>query len=213
MTFDGDQASHDLEPQISDLGYQWARSPFRPRVKKEICRDWDALIERWISSDVPLILRKGSKGRGAALQHAMTGRNFTYADNTPANWVMELAVWEQKVPDLDDIRALFDTGRMPLAMAFKAAEKEAVRYTSGGLRKAFRPNKEGWKVCHIDPVSPISDRRIEHLDLEALHRHFRRFLRPANIFLVPKRLGGIGEIDTFVDQIRQFEMQQERMAS
>lgn len=204
---DGRAAAEAFDPALTELGYQWARSRSRPRATREVSRGWDELIERWIASDIPLIIRKASKGRGAEHVHQGSLRSYTYADNTPANWVMELAIWEGTVPTLTDIRAMFEGGRMPLAMAFKKSEKEAVKYTTGGLRKALRPNAQGWKVCHIDPVSPTSDRKIEELDLEFLHKHFRRFLRPANMFLIPKRLGGVGEVDVFVDQIKQFEQQ------
>jgi hypothetical protein len=42
---------------------------------------------------------------------------------------------------------------------------------------------------------------VEEISITSLETHFRRFISPSNMFLVPKILGGLGELTQFTDEI------------
>lgn len=59
-----------------------------------------------------------------------------------------------------------------------------------------------WKVCHIDPVGFNSNKSIEELDIVAIKEHFKKLASPYNMFVLPKEIGDLGEIQIFIDEQR-----------
>lgn len=106
---------------------------------------------------------------------------------------MALQGWK---PSLSDIRGLMARDEIPVAMAFSRAERQAARYSCN--RNAVNLNTLGWKVCHIEPVGIKSAGGITELPIEAVLEHFRRYLSPGNMFLVPKVWSGLGEMPEMI---------------
>ena len=57
-----------------------------------------------------------------------------------------------------------------------------------------------WKLCHIEPVGFNSNKSIEELDIKDIQEHFRKYANPNNMFVLPKEIGDLGEIQIFIDE-------------
>ena len=57
-----------------------------------------------------------------------------------------------------------------------------------------------WKVCHIKAVGFNSRKSIKEIPIELIEDHFRKLANPKNIFLLPKQIGALGEIQQFIDE-------------
>lgn len=183
-------AMEELRAPLADLGRRWAASSHRPRVTSEALAAWDAVLQRWLASDLPLILRDGGR-RGEIVQH-VGGRDLVFGDNSPANWSFALAL-KGEVPDLSTFSRENIGQRVPLSFV---AQGEAAKRNL---------NKAGWKVCHIEPVSDRQRIRFEVSTMERVEAAFWRFLSPRNIFLIPKQISGAGELPEVVNAIADFE--------
>lgn len=167
-----------LRAHLDALGRAWAGSKHRPHPKAEVFDRWDAMLRRWVDADAPLVLRKTSlRGRSGDAG----GHRVLFADNSPANWafgmalageVPEVALWSQE--ELES--------KIPLSMIGKWPDGPA------------NLNRQGWKVCHIEPVSLGSRLNLEKASREDVERRFRLFLSPRNMFLIPKEISGAGEL-------------------
>lgn len=62
-------------------------------------------------------------------------------------------------------------------------------------------NKQGWKVCHLDPVSDRKRYAVEEVAIATLEAEFMRFLSPRNVFLIPKAISGAGELPEVIAAI------------
>jgi hypothetical protein len=189
-----------MSPLLEQLGDVWGRAPERPRIAESVRVAWDAMIEGWIESDLPLIVRKASGVRGAELRHE-TGRRLVVSDNSPAQWAFARA-FEGATYDVDGVRLLLERDEIPVALATKSAEKSMMKYKRT-LTARDNVNQRGWKLCHIESVGLSTRVPLEVISLEQLHGHFRRFLAPSNHFLVPLRWGGLGEVPEFIAAMRQ----------
>lgn len=56
----------------------------------------------------------------------------------------------------------------------------------------------GWKACHIRPVGFNTNARIEELAISEIKEHFRKYANPNNLFVLPKKIGYLGEIGEFI---------------
>jgi hypothetical protein len=63
-------------------------------------------------------------------------------------------------------------------------------------------NALGWKVCHIEGVGLNDPRALSELPLETLQAHLWKFIHPRNMFLVPLRYAGVGELPEFIAAFR-----------
>lgn len=196
----------DLPSEMSDLltqlGRQWAAAPERPRISAAAKQSWERLLDAWISSDLPLVIRKGGAVRGAELRHS-SGRRIVVSDNSPAQWSFTRA-FEGEVYDLSTIRALLDRDEIPFGFATKTAEKPKMRYRCT-LTARDNVNKRGWKLCHFEAVGLSTKTPIEAVDVSDLIVHFRRLLAPSNQFVVPLRWSGLGEVPEFIKAMRSIE--------
>lgn len=59
-----------------------------------------------------------------------------------------------------------------------------------------------WKLCHIEPVGFNSNKAIEELSINEIKEHFKKYASPANMFVLPKEIGDLGEIQIFIDEQR-----------
>lgn len=182
----------------SILGKEWGRSPQRPRIAPDVLDTWSALLEAWVASDLPLLVRKGSSIRGSQIIHS-TGRAIVMSDNSPAQWAFTQA-YEGQTPTLNEIADLFDRDQIPCTFVSKTSERAAMQYRCT-LSARYNVGKKGWKLCHIKPIGLRSSRPIETIDISVLAEAFRAFLSPSNHFLVPLTIGGIGEVETFIQAV------------
>lgn len=72
------------------------------------------------------------------------------------------------------------------------ANDHATGYRTAGSRGTL-VNKQGWKVCHISAVG-LGTALRKSTELSDYEARFARLIRPCNMFLVPKRHAGIGEL-------------------
>jgi hypothetical protein len=63
------------------------------------------------------------------------------------------------------------------------------------------PNKAGWKVCHVERVGLATALPLAELPEFQLREHFRRLMAPGNMFVIPKKYSGLGELPEFCDEI------------
>jgi hypothetical protein len=193
-------APRSISDGIAAAASAWYDDPERPRLPDVMLARWSALLEEWCSADdIPLLIRKARDNRGHALRHS-SGRILVPADNSPAHWSITLA-YSDTCPSLDEVRAMLSSDKIPVAMAIKAAEKSQAKYKC--TRQAVRgPNALGWKVAHIDDVGLGYSDSLESIPPDVLCAHFKRFLSPANMFLVPKAYAGVAETPEFIEVFR-----------
>lgn len=194
--------STELSNKLRAIGESWASCQDRPRIRPEIARHWDDLIDAWADSDLPLVIRKSTGVRGASITHS-GGRAIIFADNSPAQWAFMRAFHGFRY-SIMEIRGQLEGNLIPFAFATKRAEKSLMRYT-GTLLAADNLNKRGWKLCHIDGVGLRSREMLDGFSIERLVSHFRLLLRPSNHFLVPLDWAGLGELPEVIDAVRRFD--------
>ena len=186
----------DLPSLLDELAKLWFQSSLRPRVEQHVLSHLDKLIDDWAESDLPLLIRKSNNDRGHIYPHSEGGRQIIPTDNSPAHWSLRQAILG-KTPSIDDIRNYIKQDAIPVAMILKKAEqKENIRRLTCTNNKLPRLAKLGWKVCHIEGVRLRAQGEITEAPLDELKNHFKRFLKPSNMFLIPKQIGGLGELPT-----------------
>lgn len=189
----------DLTSLACALATAWINSPHRPLISREALDHWSALIEEWVETeDMPLFVRKHRRDRGHLVPHC-SGRNLVPCDNSAAHWAYALALCGL-CPSLVRIRAWLEADQIPLAMALSQSESSQAHYKSAAQPASL--NGLGWKICHIDSVGIRLRGRISDLPIDDLKKHFRRYMSPSNMFLVPKAWGGLGEMPEMCDAAR-----------
>jgi len=190
-----------MNNRVEELARIWSQSASRPTPSSRVVQHWNQLIENWVNdAGLPLLVRKFDNNRGSVLQHE-SGRFIVPVDNSPAPWALSRAVAEEE-PTLEEIRNAFAADAIPVAMAMSGPERASARYrcnlTSMGLGS---PNGAGWKVCHIKRVGLAGTIPIGALPEPQLREHFRRLMAPGNMFVIPKKYSGLGELPEFCDAI------------
>lgn len=190
----------EMTELLRRLAVLWAREPSRARPTFELVEHWDRLINDWTSDlSLPFYIRKYNDNRGSILSHS-SGRSLVPVDNSPAQWAFAQAVLGER-PSLDDVRHLIAADKVPVAMMLRPKERAAATY-SCTLGKAVNPNTYGWKVAHVDAVGLSSRSDILDLPADVLESHFRKLMAPRNMFAIPLRYTGLGELPEFRDAIR-----------
>jgi hypothetical protein len=183
----------DLMAPIRVAADLWRDSSLRPRVAPAILALWNQLLDVWIAdTTIPLIIRKSAGNRGQIVQHR-TGRLIVPVDNTPAHWALGLAL-TGKCPSPEEIPMLFNEDALPIAMAFTKAERALATYTGKRAKWLGSLNKYGWKVCHIANVGLKNPAPLHVIDIRGLSTICRGLLDPSNMFLVPLKWAGVGEL-------------------
>jgi hypothetical protein len=196
------QRPAEISKKLYELGRVWAYSEFRPRIPHSIKAYWDALLDEWAESDLPLVIRKGGGIRGSVVKHR-SGRPIVIADNSPAQWSFTRAFGGQ-LYSLADIRTLLDKDSIPFTFATKTTEKSQMIYKCT-LSSGDNLNKRGWKLCHIEDVGLKTKSAMETLSLESLVDHFKLLMAPSNHFLIPLDWGGLGEVPEVIKEIAAVE--------
>lgn len=190
----------DLTDLIYQISETWVNSPERPRLNRKVVLEWDEVISSWIEDKtLPLFVRNIRAGRGRRIEHA-SGRILVPADNTPAHWSF-MTAFSGHCPTIQDVHRLVDSDSIPIAMIFNKAERERADF-KGERASIKNPNKMGWKVCHIEPVRMKARGTLEDRGINVLEEHFKYFLSPSNMFLVPKALAGIGEFESLIKMMK-----------
>jgi hypothetical protein len=192
-------APSELPPSMSRLLVQlaefWAQDPWRPRPSPVVLQHWDDLVAVWANEkSLPLYIRKNENNRGSTIAHR-SGRHLVATDNSPAQWAFALAVCGV-IPCIEQIREAVEQDKIPVAMIFKGVEKASARYrcSPGG---SISPNSAGWKVCHVENIGLVKRGSLRDTPEDLLRRHFRLFMSPSNMFVVPLKYSGLGEIPEF----------------
>jgi hypothetical protein len=191
----------DLVRELARLASLWAEHSARPRLNATVARHWDELIMSWSNEPtLPLLIRKSERGiaRGEVVLHE-SGRELVLTDNSPASWSYMLAFAEAR-PTLDDVQGYFERDEIPVAMVTDQEMVSRSRYRRSRVTVA-NPNILRWKVCHRRKVALRGRGTVKHRDITYLQSHFREFLAPSNMFLVPLALGGLGELPHFIEAI------------
>lgn len=191
-----DLVGKDIRSKIREIGALWRSSPNNPSIDQEVVNQWEKLIDDWIKdSNMPLIVRKETNKRGQTFRHSTTGREIIIADNSVALWVYG-HVLKGKVFTLSQIRELLQNNELPVVfMATKEIRKNA-KYA-----KALGKNPlSNWKLCHIESIGLNTNTPIIDLDIEVIKEHFRKYVSPKNMFVLPKEIGDLGEIEAFIEQ-------------
>ena len=194
-----DLVGNDIRTKIKEIAKIWQNSKEYCLVKTSTLEGWNKVIEEWINdNDMPLIVRKETNKRGHIFTHCHNGheRKIIIADNSLAIWIYGKAR-ENKVCTLDDIKVLIKEKKLPVMFMCPKDTKDNVEYPV-----ALSGNPlSGLKLCHIKAVGFNTHKSILDLDIKDIENHFRRYANPNNMFVLPKEIGYLGEIDVFIDEL------------
>lgn len=183
---------------IEKLGKEWREFNTENLFDSRTLSHWSALVDEWSNDpNSPLVIRKTGPARGSVTIHE-TGREIIYCDNSPAQWVAE-EVFNLKTPQLPDIKDYLVKDKIPFKFIAKKGEQDLAKYkcvSNGDF------NKAGWKLCHINAVGLNSSKPLKMEDINLLKKKFTLLLDPTNFFILPKSIGGLGEIKWFIDTQR-----------
>ena len=190
-----DLVGKEIRMKIKEIGTLWRNSPNNPQIDAEILKNWNNLIEEWIADkDMPLIIRKETSKRGQSFMHP-SGREIIISDNTAAIWVYNNVLNRTEVT-LSRIKDLLSQNELPMVFIVTKEIKDKAKYTKP-LGEFAMPE---WKLCHIQPVGFNTNTSIEGLEISDIENHFRKYLNPNNMFVLPKEIGYLGEIDVFIEE-------------
>lgn len=190
-----DLVGEEIRMKIKEIGTLWRNSPNNPQIDAEILKNWNNLIEEWIADkDMPLIIRKETSKRGQSFMHP-SGREIIISDNTAAIWAYRNAL-DGTVFTLSEIKNLLNQNKLPMVFIVTKEIKDKAKYTKP-LGEFAMPE---WKLCHIQPVGFNTNTSIEGLEISDIENHFRKYLNPNNMFVLPKEIGYLGEIDVFIEE-------------
>jgi hypothetical protein len=54
----------------------------------------------------------------------------------------------------------------------------------------------------LEPIGFNSNKSIVELDIKDIQEHFRKYANPNNMFVLPKEIGYLGELQVFIDEQR-----------
>ena len=101
-----------------------------------------------------------------------------------------------KLRSLSYIKELLQDNELPMVFMATKETKAKAKYTKSLGSHAL----SNWKVCHIQPVGFNTNASIEDLKISDIENHFRKYVNPNNMFLLPKEIGYLGEIDVFIEE-------------
>ncbi len=180
-----------IDAQLFALGREWAK--ICPRPDQDVLAAWEELLTSWCAdARLPYLARKSKlKGQKFSVQE----REVIATDNSPANWALFGAL-SGKCPSPEEVRSLIQEDRLPICKAMSRELAQAASYR-GALSRREDLNVRGWKVAHIRGVGEES-LDLSKSSLEEVERHFKRFISPSNLFVIPMEWGGIAEVPAFL---------------
>ena len=192
-----DLIGNDIREKIQEIGKLWRMSEHNPPIENEVLGYWELVIDEWIEDKkMPLIIRKDTRKKGQSFIHP-SGREIIVSDNTFAIWVYN-CVMKSKTYNLCQLKEMLSCNEIPMVFMQTKDINEKGKYTKQ-LGSYKLPE---WKLCHIEPVGFNSNKSIEELDVIDIQEHFRKYANPYNMFLLPKEIGALGEIQLFIDEQR-----------
>ena len=190
-----DLVGEKIRMKIKEIGTLWRNSPNNPQIDVEVLENWSNLIEEWIADkDMPLIIRKETNKRGQSFVHPC-GREIIVSDNTVAIWAYS-NVLKGTVFTLSQIKELLSQKELPVVFMATKDIKAKAKYTKPLGSYAL----SDWELCHIQPVGFNTHTSIEDLEISDIEDHFRKYVNPNNMFVLPKEIGYLGEIDVFIEE-------------
>lgn len=188
----------DIRNKIKEIGRLWKSSENRLNISIDILNSWDSLISEWAEDEsMPLIIRKGSI-RGQEFTHP-SGRKVIISDNTFALWVYR-NILDGKTYSLLELKSKLNNNEIPMVYALTKEDKKNAKYTKALGKDALSNDDAKWKLCHIEPVGMNSRKNIADLDINEIIKYFKRYANPMNMFILPKEIGGLGEIKEFIEE-------------
>lgn len=97
---------------------------------------------------------------------------------------------------LSQIKELLSQKELPVVFMATKDIKAKAKYTKPLGSYAL----SDWKLCHIQPVGFNTHTSIEDLEISDIEDHFRKYVNPNNMFVLPKEIGYLGEIDVFIEE-------------
>lgn len=192
-----DLIGNDIREKIREIGRLWRMSEHNPHIDDDVLQDWNHVIGEWIDSkDMPLIIKKDRSMKGLSFIHPC-GRVIIVSDNTFAIWVYYCAM-NGKTYTLSQLKDMLSNNEIPMVFMQTKDILEKGKYTKLLGTYSLR----GWKLCHIEPVGFNSNKPIEELDIKDIQEHFRKYANPNNMFVLPKEIGSLGEIQIFIGEQR-----------
>lgn len=162
---------------------------------------WARLIRDWVEDEsMPLFIRKFNDKfpRGSEVIHS-SGRVLIPCDNGPAHWSFSMCYNDNYI-GLPQIKEFLSNDLIPVAFAIKGTEKQSKYRQTKHLIDT--PNKKGWKIAHVAPVGLKTRTSLVDIPIETLEEHFRKFMDPMNMFVVPIELSGLAEIPEVIEAFK-----------
>lgn len=195
LDFCEDLVGNAIREKIKEIGILWRNSPNNPAISRDVVDMWEKMIEEWIDDEtMPLIVRKQVSRRGHSVVHK-SGREIIISDNTVAIWAFA-NVLKGKVFSLSEIRRLLQNRELPIVFMSTKEIRENAKYAKALVKNPL----SDWRLCHISPVGLNTNRAIEDLSISEIKDHFRKYISPRNMFVLPKEIGYLGEIDEFIKE-------------
>ena len=187
---------NDIREKIREIGRLWRTSEHNPHIDKDMLQNWEHVIDEWIADpNIPLI-RKNTSKRGQSFFHP-SGREIIVSDNTFAIWVY-YCVMNSKTYTLSQLKEMLSCNEIPMVFMQTKDILKNGKYT----RPLGAYSLPEWKLCHVEPVGFNSNKPIEELDIKDIQEHFKKYANPNNMFVLPKEIGYLGEIQIFIDEQR-----------
>ena len=174
-----------------------------------ILRRWEGVIKTWVSDErYPLLVRRGSgEYRGRQQVHAETGRALAACDNSPAEWIFQLALAETVLTAEEMLRRLTDRTlpadqKLPITRFMGVQDENDSRCSyTGSFNRRPTLADENYHVAHLVDVGMDKKGEITDLPLPMLILHSRRLLSPSNIVLVRSDIAGIADLACFPSEV------------
>lgn len=193
-----DLIGNEIREKIREIGELWRNSKYNPQIDNEVLNHWNSVIIEWSEDEeMPLIIRKdANKLKGISITHP-SGRDIIVSDNTFAIWVYN-RVMNKITYNLGQLKEMLLGNEIPMVFMQTKEMMEKAKYTKP-LGSFSLPE---WKLCHIEPVGFNSNKSIEELSIIDIKEHFKKYASPSNMFVLPKEIGDLGEIQIFIDEQR-----------
>lgn len=192
-----EETNKEIENKIHDIGNFWKKSFTAPVIIPEVAHHWDNLLDEWIADkSLPLYIRKKQSDAilyGEITEHK-SGRDIVLTDNYPALWSF-VSAYRGETPSIADIKRKIQDDEIPIAMGIKR-NNPRVEF------KCTMKRDPNWRYCHINGLELRERRTVSEISIEKIEKHFKLFLAPSNIFVLPKAWGTLGEIDVFIESMR-----------
>ena len=101
-----------------------------------------------------------------------------------------------KTHTLSQIKEMLACNEIPMVFMHSKDIPKNAKYT----RPLGAYSLPEWKLCHIEPVGFNSNKSIEELEIIDIQEHFKKYANPCNMFVLPKEIGDLGEIQIFIDE-------------